>query len=946
MMRYSLLTLPLLALAFALLPARGQPPPPVDVPRAHDPRLVVERFAADPDLVHPVGLDFDQRGRLLVIESHTHFPPEGYKGPPHDRIRVVEDTDGDGKADRFTTFFEGTKKTMDLAVYPDGSVYVATRNEILRLRDTDGDGKADERRRIVFLDTKGDYPHNGLSGLCFDAKGDLFFGMGENLGAAYRLVGADGTTVADEGEGGNIFWCTADGAKLRRVATGFWNPFGITRDVFGRLFAVDNDPDAMPPCRLLHVVEGGDYGYQFRYGRAGRHPFQAWDGQLPGTLPMVSGTGEAPCEVVSYESDGLPGAYRGDLLVASWADHRIERYTPKARGASFTAQRRPFVQGGPNFRPVGIAVAPDGSLFISDWVLRDYTLHGKGAIWHVRTRDARRPDPPRDPLAALLNPHRSLRESAARTLASSEAGRAFLRRHLTHADTRIRATALTSLLAHGEPRDLQALVEKDPEIGIRALALRALVGRGEDARAYLAEQQPAELRREAVGSLKQQADLPRLLGLLVDADPFLRNAAVQQLARHPQLLARIDVGAQKDGRVRAGLLLAHRASGKVEGVRLLPQLLADADEEVRFLAVKWVADHRLSALRPQVAEALKDRRLNVRQFLALSTALARLDGREVNENALAEHFFARLSDPGAPAAVRVKALQLLPTSHRKLTVAWLGNLLKEGDAALRLEAVRALSEHPSPKRAPVLLDVVRRAQLPLAVRAEALVGLAEQGQGARDELLRFALGEEPGLRAEALRALVGAQLTADQRTRLEESARRHPASAPLAARVLGRPFAQGRPAAEDTKAWLARLDGPADAEAGRRIFFHPKLAGCYRCHRVDGRGRDIGPDLSTIGQTERRHLLEAILQPSALVAPHYQAWHLETADGKTLTGMLLRTYLDEYTYLDPQGEQFKLNTRDITASRPVPTSIMPAGLQEVLADQELRDLLAYLSSRR
>src|SRR6185369_9849175 len=127
--------------------------------------------------------------------------------------------------------------------------------------------------------------------------------------------------------GGHVFWCTADGRGLRRVATGFWNPFGICRDIFGRLFAVDNDPDAMPPCRLVHVVEGADFGYQFRYGRSGRHPFQSWNGQLPGT-------GEAPCEVLSYESDGLPPGYRGDLFVASWADHRVEHYLLKPRGAS------------------------------------------------------------------------------------------------------------------------------------------------------------------------------------------------------------------------------------------------------------------------------------------------------------------------------------------------------------------------------------------------------------------------------------------------------------------------------------------------------------------------------------------------------------------------------------------------------------------------------------
>src|SRR4051812_19392272 len=144
--------------------ADAQPPKPA-APVSADPRLVVELFAASPEIVHPIATDFDAKGRLLVVESHTHFRPAKYDGPKFDRIRVLEDTDGDGKADKFTTFFEGTTFTMDLAVHPDGLVYVATRNEILRLRDTDGDGKADEKTRIAFLDTKGNYPHNGLSGL-------------------------------------------------------------------------------------------------------------------------------------------------------------------------------------------------------------------------------------------------------------------------------------------------------------------------------------------------------------------------------------------------------------------------------------------------------------------------------------------------------------------------------------------------------------------------------------------------------------------------------------------------------------------------------------------------------------------------------------------------------------------------------------------------------------
>ncbi len=394
-------------------------------PASADPRLVVEQFAVAPDIVQPISMDFDAKGRLLVVESHTHFRPTNYKGPKFDRIRMIEDTDGDGKADKFTTFFEGTTYTMDVAVHPDGAVYVATRNEILRLRDTKGTGKADEKKRIMFLETAGNYPHNGLSGLSFDSKGNLNFGMGENLGANYKLIGADGTTITGGGEGGHVFWCTADGKKLRSVATGFWNPFGSCRDIFGRLLVVDNDPDSSPPCRMVRVVEGGDYGFQFRYGRAGRHPFQAWNGELPGTLPYMAGTGESPTEIIPYESDGLPKEYLGNLIVPAWADHRVERYVPQLKGATIAATRKPFVHGGKDFYPSGLALAPDGSLFVSDWGSKSYELHGKGAIWHIRWKD-HKPEPrPTDPKKAILSMHRPLREAAARRWRRLKTARSF-----------------------------------------------------------------------------------------------------------------------------------------------------------------------------------------------------------------------------------------------------------------------------------------------------------------------------------------------------------------------------------------------------------------------------------------------------------------------------------------------------------------------------------------
>ena len=264
---------------------------------------------------------------------------------------------------------------------------------------------------------------------------------------------------------------------IEQFATGFWNPFHLCFDTFGRMIVVDNDPDARPPCRLLHVVPGGDYGFRFRYGRGGLHPFVAWNGELPGTLPMASATGEAPSGVVAYESDNLPAEYRGEVLATSWGDHRIDRFTMSEHGATVWGKMTPLVTGGDDFRPVAIAVAPDGSLYVSDWVDRSYAVHGKGRIWHIHAAASKQPDRPTDDNVAIHSAHRDLREEAARRLAGDASqGRKLLRQLAAHSgDARIRATAISALanVADGET-DFQSIALNDPSIEVRALTVRCM----------------------------------------------------------------------------------------------------------------------------------------------------------------------------------------------------------------------------------------------------------------------------------------------------------------------------------------------------------------------------------------------------------------------------------------------------------------------------------------
>jgi putative membrane-bound dehydrogenase-like protein len=918
-------------------------------PRSLDPRLKIELFAAEPEIVTPCGLAVDARSRVLVVESHTHFRPQNYTGPQADRIRLLEDRDGDGRADRVTNFYEGTKWTMNVGVHSDGSVYVATRSEIFRLRDANDDGVADERTPIVRLESAGNYPHNGLSGFAFDFDGNVYFGLGENLGVEFKLVGTDGSLISDR-EGGQVYRCRADGSQLEMVAFGFWNPFHLAFDAFGRLFAVDNDPDSLPPCRLLHIVPGGNYGYRYRNGRKGVHPFTAWNGELPGTLPMVAGTGEAPSGVLAYESDGLPDDYIGDLLVTSWGDHRIERHRPSPRGASFRSQAEPIITGGDDFRPVGIAVAPDGSLLVSDWVLKDYDLHGKGRVWRIASVAAQPRRLSQSPVEQIRSRDRLVREQAARALvAGGQPGRAALEQLARDPAPRVRALALQALKSLGVPKPLVDAAVDDGSLDVRTAVLRASHG-VQLPKELFADGQPDEVRAEAMRRAADPADADALWQAVQSTDAFTAQAARRGLAQ----MGVVDAEFRFQGRTAAERLacaLVMRESRDPAAERALPALLADPDPDVRFAAVQWVGEERLSALRAPLLAAISAGPGTARLFSGYLAALENLDGvrRESSDEWAGEQYVVRaLDDPRTGAEVRRWALRTLRPDHPQLSLSRLEQFLESDDSLLRLEAVRTLRDSPHSKRGAILARIAADERLAEQLRAEAVVGLSAADPTARSLLVALAQGESDVLGEEALRSLRGAELDSRQRAALVALAARDKSTAELVARVL-EPAATPTASQRSVDQWLALLRGSrgqieGDPQAGERIFFHAQSATCSRCHQIAGRGQRIGPELTaTASALAERRLVESIVEPGKEIAPQFVSWQVVTESGQSLLGMLVHEQATgEQTYADPEGRLFEFKAGEIAERRPSATSVMPTGLAERMTLDEFRDLLAFL----
>ncbi len=799
-----------------------------------------------PDIATPTGIDVDAAGNIWTVSSHTHFRPAGYTGPAHDEILVFDKHGKNRKA-----FYAKTDQTMNLKLGKDGWVYLSQRNRILRIKDTDGDGVADKEENVVTLTTVTDYPHNGLSGLAWTLNGDLVFSLGENFGKDWVLSGRDARKLNGRGEGG-FFTCHPDGTGLRRIARGFWNPFGIMVRSDGEIFAADNDPGSRPPCRLLRVHEGADYGFQWVYGTAPIHPFVAWNGELRGTLGMILPCGEGPCSAVELG---------GGVLIPSWSDHCVEYYPLTRQGADYTAKKITLFRGGEFLRPTCLAAGLDGAFYFNDWVWSSYPIHGKGRLWKMEIDRSK---------ATWLKPAIDAPNAATHLADELRSGKS----HLTDAELHQYIRGTDRILADS--------------------ALAAL------ARNW-SQRPPADLRSLSAGD-------------------------------------------------RAWTLVALRRTDITDD-RWVRALLDDKDVDVRFECLRWIADGVLTAFLPHVEQTLHQPDLDYRLFEAALAARNTLLGKPEAGVTDAQVLGSYIVNPSVPPRIRSYALRLMPEVSQQLTVNLMHDLLAVGDPDLSRETVRSAVARKSPESRALLAKVAADESADAALRADAIAGISLSDLPEHAVLLRSLTAHaNRQIRDEALRALRFSSLSVTDTTALQALASTHQDTLPLA-RALTDPSTLyvGRPNFTDTAAWLRRLEavpGKPDLEVGRRLFTHPKLAMCSSCHRHDGRGNVVGPDLTLISrQTDRIGILQSILEPSREVAPQYFPTQLKLADGTTFVGIMLRSSEVE-TYRDIAGKERTFRKKEILSHEELKTSLMPPGLALTLTDSELRDLLAFLSQPR
>jgi putative membrane-bound dehydrogenase-like protein len=358
----------------------------------------VTLFASEPQLVNPANMDIDARGRVWITEGANYrmFQKWGKLRPEGDRIVILEDTNGDGAADKVKTFYQGNDVNTALGICVLGDkVIVSCSPKVMVFTDANGDDKADGEPQILFNGIGGVDHDHGAHAFVFGPDGKLYFNIGND---GKQLKTADGSKfVVDvagnevRGNGkpyrqGLVFRCNFDGSEFETLGWNFRNNYEVNVDSFGTLWQSDNDDDGNKSVRINYVMEFGNFGYTDELTGAGwgdawkkanekqklpdaEKPRFHWHYDDPGVVPtlLVTDAG-SPTGICVYEGKLLPKKFQNQMIHCDAGPKVVRAYPVTADGAGYKATMEDLLTSKDEwFRPADVCVAPDGSVFVADW---------------------------------------------------------------------------------------------------------------------------------------------------------------------------------------------------------------------------------------------------------------------------------------------------------------------------------------------------------------------------------------------------------------------------------------------------------------------------------------------------------------------------------------------------------------------------------------------------
>jgi len=958
------------------------------------PGFKAELWASEPQIFKPVCMAFDERGRLWIAETMDYPNEQQPDGEGRDRITICEDTDGDGRADKFSMFAD--KLTIPTGmVFAGGGLIVKHAGEMLLLKDTNGDGKADVRKSLFsgwgMRDT-----HATASNLRHGFDGWIWGTVGYS--------GFNGTVGGKQlrfGQG--VFRFKPDGSELEFVKSSNNNTWGLglSEDniVFGST-ANNNASFYMPiPNRYYEGVRGWSAAVMGTIADSQAiYPVTPFVRQVDSHNRYTAGAGSA-----LYTARAFPKEYWNQVsFVAEPTGHLVGQFLLEDSGADFAAvNKRSFLASDDEwFAPIMAEVGPDGALWILDWY--NYIIQhnptpagfntGRGAAYETPLRDkthgriyrvahsvgAKGVQGAKPAVKSLHNA--SVQGLVAALRDDNQLWRMHAQRLLVERGGKDAVPALCEL-ARDTSRD---------ELGLNVGAVHALwTLRGLGA----LDAAGSDAAKAAMGALKHPSSavrraalmtLPRDNGttaailsgkLLEDADAQARMAALLALAELP---ASGDAGSAVLAMLREERNIGDRwiphaataAAARHEAGFLKAALAASNPPEGLGAVIQTVSGHYASR---GPVDSIVSTVLALNKAAPL-VATSMLDGLAANwPRGVAP-------DLSADAGVALNTLvPLLPNEARSalltLSDRWGKKELFAGVAASVAQALRA-------QVANLALDLRRRADA-----AKRLLANDDSADSAAAILAQITPSSEPALAAGLLgalsesrqpqtaQALVGSFpnfTPAARRTALATLMRRPEWTQELLNAVEAKKLERGDLAADtwaqlkghpnraiaakaqaldktasfssaEMEAVVAKLMPIAsmhgDAAKGRELF----AVSCAICHTFNGEGAKVGPDLTGVGAKPKADILIDIIDPNRSVEANFRMWSVTTRDGENYSGQLDSETATSVDILDTTGRKHTLQRKDVAEIKTSNLSVMPAGFDQ-LPPGDLAAILEYLAS--
>jgi putative membrane-bound dehydrogenase-like protein len=950
----------------------------------------VELFAAEPDIVKPIAINWDGRGRAWIAETLDYPNNKHPDGEGHDRIVLAEDADGDGKADKFTVFADKLSIPTSM-VFANGGLIVSQPPDMLFLKDTDGDGKADVRK-VLFSGFRIYDTHAGPS--------NLRLGLDNWIYATIGYAGFDGVVGGKRQRfSQGLFRFKPDGSELEFLGSSTNNTWGLgfgeTGEIFYSTANGEHSSYLAVPNRAFESVRGWLGKGTVRMADYRRfHPITAIR-QVDFHDGFTAAAGHAV-----YTARGFPRPYWDRVaFVAEPTGHLVAMCLLDKQGSNFvTHDRFNLLSSSDEWTaPIAAEVGPDGAVWVLDWY--NYIVQhnptppgfetGKGNAYVTPLRDKKHgriyrivnesaktpnpihldPDKPAQLVAALKNDNMFWRLRAQRMLV--DRGKADVVPALVELaadpgtdETGENLPAIHALWAlHGlgscgksDARTTELLHKdlKHASAGVRRAAVNVLPRTEESVRAILRadllkEREPLVCRTVllALGEMPASKEAGAAIHALLLApdkakDRWIPLAATSAAARHDAgfLAAALAAKDNSDAVRRVVRIVAeHYARGDVTSsiAELLTPLKdaqpADADVLLEGLAAGWPKGKT-----PQLDDTTRDALVALMPGLGPNGQLhlASLAGRwglaprfEKALIGLRKTLLAVVADEKKPDKERIDSALRLAQMQPDRTVleSLLAEVSPKASPTLSAGILDAAGQATTPELAGILIE--RWNQFTPRLRQQAAAILLGRPEWSAALLDAFDKGSVPAT-----------DLSLDQTQQLTN----HP-DKKLAGRARDILARGGRLPSPDRQKVLDEysplVEKTGDAHKGFEVFKNI----CAKCHRHGDTGETIAPNLTGFNVHPKSKILQKMLDPNRSVEGNYRQYTVTTKAGRVVNGLLASETKTAIEVVDAEAKRHVILREDIEEMIASNRTIMPEGFEKQLSKDDFVNLLEFLTAK-